>query len=145
LSAGLGSNDIGLDRAQLGGRAIVSFQRVGPRVLMVQPNYDYRANSENAAERRAVEDAFAKSILWGFPVAAEANGRVLIDLSDVIMRDTRNVAGRLGTGYRFDRSRSVVNLEWTKGFPLNSEIDVTSTFISDGGGRGGGAGQQGGR
>ncbi len=145
LSAGLGSNDIGLDRAQLGGRAIVSFQRVGPRVLMVQPNYDYRANSENAAERRAVEDAFAKSILWGFPVAAESNGRVLVDLSDFLMRDTHNVSTRLGTGYRFDRSRSAVNLEWTKGFPQNSEIDVISTFISDGGGRGGGAGQQGGR
>ncbi len=148
LSAGLGSNDIGLDRAQLGDRAIVSFQRVGPRVLMVQPNYDYRAITDNAAERKSVEDAFAKSVWWGFQVAAEADGRVLVDFTDFIMRDTHNVAGRLGTGYRFDRSRSAVNLTDTKGFPQNSEIDVTSSFVSEGGGgRGGGrgGGLQGGR
>ena len=70
LSAGVGSNDIGLDRAQLGGEAVVSFQRVGPRVLIVQPNLDWRANSINDFERKSIEDAFAKSILWGFTVAA---------------------------------------------------------------------------
>lgn len=157
LSAGLGSNDIGLDRALLGGSAIVSFQRVGPRVLMVEPNYDYRANSTNPAERKAVEDAFAKSVHWGFQVAAEGGGRVLVDLSDFLMRDTHNVAARLGAGYRFDRTRSAVHLPDTMAFPKNSEIDLTATYVSDapggGGGRGGGAGaafgaggpQQGGR
>lgn len=149
LSAGVGSNDIGLDRAQLGGDAVVSFQRVGPRVLMVQPNLDWRANSDNPAERKSMEDAFAKSILWGFAVAAESDGRVLIDFSDFIMRDTHNVGPRLG-GHRFDRTRSAVNIDGTKGFPKNTEIDVISTFVSEGappGGRGGGgaAGQIGGR
>ena len=69
LTAGLGSNDIGLDRGQSGPGRVVKFQRIGPRVLMVQPNYTFRANSTNPDERRAVEDAFAKSILWGFTVA----------------------------------------------------------------------------
>ena len=144
LSAGVGSNDIGLDRAQLGGTAVVNFQRVGPRVLMVQPNLDWRANSTNPAERKSMEDAFAKSILWGFAVAGESDGRVLIDLSDFIMRDTHNVGSRLG-GHRFDRTRSAVNVEGTKGFPKNTEIDVISTFVSEGaaaGGRGGGGGGQ---
>jgi hypothetical protein len=151
LSAGLGSNDIGLDRAQLGGTSIVSFQRVGPRVLMVEPNYMYRATSANPAERKAVEDAFAKSTLWGFPVAAENGGRVLVDLSDFVMRDTHSISGRLGAGYRFDRTRSAVHLPGTKGFPKNSEIDITSTFVNEGGGAaaggrgGGGGGLQGGR
>ena len=145
LSAGLGSNDIGLDRALLAGSAIVSFQKVGPRVLMVEPNYDYRANSSNAAERKSVEDAFAKSIHWGFPIAAESGGHVLVDLSDFLMRDSHNVAGRLGAGYRFDRTRSAINMAETVGFPKNSEIDMTATFITDGaggggGGRGGGGG-----
>src|SRR6266849_9543208 len=36
LAAGLGSNDIGLDRGQEGGGRLVSFQRVGPKVLLVQ-------------------------------------------------------------------------------------------------------------
>jgi hypothetical protein len=147
LSAGLGSNDIGLDRAQLGGQKLVRFERVGTKILMVQPNYSYRAVSSNAAERKAVEDAFAKSILWGFTAVAETTGRVLVDLSDFIMRDTHGVVGNLGAGYRFDRTRSAVFMENTKAFPKNSEIDITTTFVSEGGGggRGAGAGQIGGR
>ena len=148
LSAGLGSNDIGLDRAQIGGQKLVRFERVGTKILMVQPNYSYRAISTNAAERKAVEDAFAKSILWGFTAIAETGGRVLVDLSDFIMRDTHGVVGNLGAGYRFDRTRSAVFMENTKAFPKNSEIDVTTTFVSEGGGgggRGAGAGQIGGR
>ena len=46
LPAGLGSNDIGLDRGQLGGERLVRFDRVGPRVLMVQPNQAYRATTD---------------------------------------------------------------------------------------------------
>src|SRR5690606_10792159 len=71
LGAGLGSNDIGLDRGQLMGSKIVKFERVGPRVLLVEPNLRYRSSSDNPAERRAVEDAFARSVLWGFDIAAE--------------------------------------------------------------------------
>ena len=119
---------------------------------MVEPNYDYRANSTNPAERKAVEDAFAKSVHWGFPIAAESGGRVLVDLSDFLMRDTHNVAGRLGAGYRFDRTRSALNMAETAAFPKNSEIDLTATFITDGAGGGGegpggaaGPGLQGGR
>ena len=138
LSAGLGSNDIGLDRALLAGSVIVSFQKVGPRLLMVEPNYDYRAITTNPAERKAVEDAFAKSIHWGFPIAAESGGRALVDLTEFLMRDTHNVAGRLGAGYRFDRTRSAVNMAETQAFPKNTEIDLTATFITEGAGGGGG-------
>ena len=66
-----GSNDIGLDRGQEGGGKLVSFERVGRRVLLVQGNESFRSSSANPAERRSVEDSFAKSILWGFTVAAE--------------------------------------------------------------------------
>src|ERR1019366_3435318 len=82
LAAGLGSNDIGLDRGQEGSGKIVSFERVGPRVLMVQGNENFRSSSANLAERRSVEDSFAKSVLWGFTVAAESDGRVLVDATD---------------------------------------------------------------
>jgi hypothetical protein len=142
LAAGLGSNDIGLDRAQLGGTKVVMFQRVGPRVLMVQPNYEYRATTDNPAERKAVDDAFAKSVIWGFAVAAETSGRLLVDLTDFVMRDAHGVAGRLGAGYRLDRTRSALYLPNTRVFPKNAEIEVTTTFITEGGGggRGGGGG-----
>ncbi|MGH9858540.1 MAG: DUF5118 domain-containing protein, partial [Candidatus Acidiferrales bacterium] len=47
LPAGLGSNDIGLDRGQLGADRIVKFERSGPKILLIQPNYDYRAITDN--------------------------------------------------------------------------------------------------
>ena len=144
LTAGLGSNDIGLDRGQGGQGRVVKFQRIGPRVMMVQPNYTFRANSTNPDERRAVEDAFAKSILWGFAVGAETDGRVLVDATDFFLRDAHNVIPRLRPGnFRVDRTRSAIDLPWTKGFPKNTEVDAILTFANDGaagGGRGGGGG-----
>ena len=139
LAAGLGSNDIGLDRGQAGGGRMVSFQRVGPKVLMVQPNESFRSSSANPAERRSVEDSFAKSVLWGFTVAAESNGHVLVDATDFVLRDGHGAATSLRPGtYRVDRARSAVYMPRTKAFPKNSEIEVTLTFANDsGGGRGG--------
>ena len=139
LTAGLGSNDIGLDRGQSGQGRVVKFQRIGPRVMMVQPNYTFRANSQNPDERRAVEDAFAKSILWGFQVGAETDGRVLVDATDFFLRDVVNAGQRLGN-YRVDRTRSAIDVPWTKGFPKNTEINTILTFSSDGGAAGGGRG-----
>src|SRR5215203_5097959 len=144
LSAGLGSNDIGLDRGQAGQGRVVKFQRIGPRVMMVQPNYTFRANSPNPDERRAVEDAFAKSILWGFAVGAESDGRVLVDATDFFLRDVYNAAARLGN-YRVDRNRSAIDVPRTKGFPKNTEIDTMLTFSSEGGGAAGGGRGGGGR
>ena len=135
LSAGVGSNDIGLDRGQSGGGHLVTFKRVGPKILMEQPNTTYRAISDNPDERRAVEEAFAKSILWGFTVAAETDGRVLVDMTDFLMRDAHGVATRLQpANYRLDRSRSALFMERTKSFPKNTEMDVTLTFTTTGGG-----------
>ena len=71
LPAGVGSNDIGLDRGQLGGARVVRFERSGPKVLLTQSNYEFRAITDNPDERRAVRDSFAESVLWGFDVAAE--------------------------------------------------------------------------
>src|SRR5450759_3321368 len=112
--------------------------------MMVQPNYTFRANSPSLDERRAVEDAFAKSILWGFPVAAETDGRVLVDATDFFLRDAHNVIPRLRPGnFRVDRTRSAIDMPWTRVFPKNTEVDAILTFANDGaagGGRGGGGG-----
>jgi hypothetical protein len=143
LGAGLGSNDIGIDRGQLAGSRIVVFERVGPRVLMVQPNYRYRATGENPAEVRAVRDAFARSVLWGFPVAAASGSRVLVDLTDLLVRDSHDMAPRLRPGsYRFEPSRSSIYLPMTLGFPKNSEAEAELTFVRQpaAGGPGGGGG-----
>src|SRR5437588_7541088 len=87
LPAGIGSNDIGLDRGQLGQSYVVRFERSGPKVLLIASNYGFRANSDDADERRAVKDAFAESTLWGFEVAAEEGGRALVDATNFFLRD----------------------------------------------------------
>jgi hypothetical protein len=143
LSAGLGSNDIGLDRGEGGGGRIVQFQRVGPRVMLVQANQSFRSSSSNVLERKSVEDSFAKSILWGFTIAADSGGRLLVDATDFFLRDMTGAANSLRPGnYRVDRTRSAFYLPNTKNFPKNTEIDVTLTFVNEagGGGRGGGGG-----
>src|SRR3982074_3542471 len=95
LTAGIGSNDIGLDRGQLGGTHVVRFERSGPKVLLVQSNMEYRAVSEDADERRAVRDSFAESALWGFTVAAEEGERALVDATDFFLRDAHGVPAAL--------------------------------------------------
>jgi hypothetical protein len=146
MGAGLGSNDIGIDRGGLMGSRIVTFERTGPRVMMVQPNYEFRSSSTNPAEQRTIRDAFARSILWGFQVAAESdNGRrVLVDMTDFLVRDATNLAPRMGS-YRLDNTRSSLYMPMTMNFPKNTEMEVELTFISQpggapAGGRGGGGG-----
>ncbi|HEV2690011.1 MAG TPA: zinc-dependent metalloprotease, partial [Bryobacteraceae bacterium] len=125
-----------------GAGRLVSFQRIGPRVLLVQHNESFRSSSANPAERRSVQDSFAQSILWGFTVAAETGGRVLVDATDFVLRDGDGAANSLRPGpYRVDRTRSAIYPARTKAFPKNTEIEITLTFASDAaGGRGGGAG-----
>lgn len=135
LSAGVGSNDIGLDRNQLGSDRIVRFVRIGPKVLMMQPNYDYRAISNNPDEARSVAEAFASSTLWGFKVEAEENGKALVDFTPFLLRDAHGVANRLRTArqgsYNVDATRSAIFLERTKNFPKNSEFEAIITFSGD--------------
>lgn len=132
LSAGVGSNDIGLDRNRLGGEHVVKFQRRGPKVLLTEINLGYRAISDNAAERKAVEEAFAQSVLFGFTIIAEENGKALVDATDFFLRDAIDVVGTLrgasqGT-YALDKSRSALYLPRTKAFPQNVEFEATLTF-----------------
>ena len=135
LPAGVGSNPLGLDRGQMGPGAVVRFERVGPRVLLVQPNYRFRAISQDAAERRAVADSFAASVLWGFAVDAAEGGRVLVDATSFFLRDAHGVVARLRNAqqgrYRLEPSRSAVYLPRTRGFPKNTEVEVTLTFVTD--------------
>jgi hypothetical protein len=135
LPAGVGSNDIGLDRGQLGDTRLVRFERSGPRVLMVQPNQAFRAVTSDPDERQDVESSFAQSVLWGFTVAAESDGRVLVDATDFALRDAHGVVPALKRArqgdFRLDATRSAFYLPNLKAFPRNSEIEVTLTFTGD--------------
>lgn len=132
LTAAIGSNDIGLDRNQLGKERIVKFEKRGNKVLLIEQNYFYRARSNHEAERKAVEESFAQSVLWGFVSVAEEGNKVLVDASDFLLQDIHDVVGTLkaqnqGT-YSLDKSRSAFYLSRTKNFPNNSEFEVTLTF-----------------
>ena len=139
LATGLGSNDIGLDRGSTTGSRIVLFERSGPRVLMVQPNYHFRAHTANTAEARTVREAFARSVLWSFPIVAATGSRVLVDYTGFLVRDWPEVAGRLGPGsYRFDAGRSTVYVPGLAAFPRNSELEAELTFVRQPAGGAGG-------
>jgi len=132
LSEGVGSNDIGLDRGKLGGGAVVFFRKAGNKILLIQPNQDYRALTDNLEEKKSIKEAFAKSVLHGFVIKEEKNNTYLVDATSFFMQDTfgvSNTLSRSGEGsYNVDASRSAFNLERTKAFKKNVEFDVLLTF-----------------
>ncbi len=132
LSEGIGSNDIGLDRGQLGNTRVVKFIKAGNKLLLIQPNQYYRAITNNIEEKKSVEQAFAKSILKGFVIKETKNGKYLVDATSFFIRDAHGVMGRLSAKkqgkYTLDRSRSAINLKRTRAFPKNVEFDVMVTF-----------------
>ncbi|NND07028.1 MAG: DUF5117 domain-containing protein [Saprospiraceae bacterium] len=132
LSQGVGNNDLGLDRGQIGGTRIVSFRRSGNKLLLIQPNLRYRAITANELERKSVEEAFAKSVLYGFEILEETQSGYLIDLTDFLMQDTHGVLEVLKVkkqgDYSLDETRSSLNMERTKNFPKNVDFDVLITL-----------------
>jgi len=138
LPTGLGSNPVGLDRGQLGTQRVVRFERVGPKVLLVQPNLEARAVTSNPDERRAVQEAFAPAVVWGFEVAAEREdgSAVLVEATDFVVRDAHGIARRLKNtdqgNYTLDDQRSAPFLDNVKAFPQNTELEARLTFTTDG-------------
>jgi hypothetical protein len=132
LASGLGSNDIGLDRGQLGRRIIVRFERIGPRVFLVVPNLKYRADGAHDAEALTVSDAFADGVEWAFDVAAETRGRVLVDATPFLLRDVHGIQLALDRSnqgkYKLDPDRSALIPEMLKTFPDNTELEASLTF-----------------
>lgn len=135
LPAGVGSNDIGLDRGKMGSAKVIKFQRTGPKVLMLEQNYGYRATSGEKMEVRAVEQSFAQSALWGFDVAAEEGKSVLVDATNFFLRDGYEAASSLARTkqgvFRVDPTRCAFYLPYTKNFPENTEVEVTVTLTGE--------------
>lgn len=132
LPAGVGSNDIGLDRGQIGGSLVVRFERYGPKILLVGPNQNYRAVTSDALERRAVAESFAQSVIWGFTVEAEEGDRVLVDATNFYLRDAHDIPETLTResqgSYSLDASRSAIYPDRTRNFPRNTEVEAVLTF-----------------
>lgn len=135
LSTGIGSNDVGLDRGQLGNEAVVSFKKAGNKLLLVQPNLKYRAETDNVQEKRSVEEAFAKSVIYGFEIKEEKNDKYIIDLTPFLMEDAHGVADQLKRGnhgiFSLDKGKSALYLDRTKAFPKNVEFEALLTFAGE--------------
>lgn len=132
LSQGLGSNDLGLDRGQLGEARIVKFLKAGNKLLLIQPNLAYRAVTDNEPEKRSVEQAFAKSVLFGFPILEKTDIGYLVDLTPFLIQDEHGVAVRLKSrkqgSYTVDKTRSALNMEQTRAFPENVDFEAIITL-----------------
>ncbi len=137
LPAGLGSNDIGLDRGLLGDTRVIRFSKAGRKILMTEANYAFRAQTTELNEKKAVEQSFAQSVLWGFTAEAETGNSVLVDATDFLVRDAMRAANKIKNmqqgAYSFDKTRSAVYLPATKNFPLNTEIETTITLVNSDG------------
>ncbi len=135
LASGLGSNDIGLDRGQIGDGVVVKFIKSGNKILLLQPNQKFRAISDNEFEKKSIEEAFAKSIIFGFPIKEIKDEKHIIDLTPFLLRDAHHVSKRLKDNqqgsYKLDTSRNVLWLEKTKAFPKNVEFESLLTFIGE--------------
>lgn len=133
VRTGLGSNDVGIDRGQLGPTEVFRVRRMADKVLFEVPNLAFRASGTNANEQRAVRESFAPSVLWAGQVMAEnEDGTVLVDVSSLILSDANDVVGTLrGTNQgsaSIDAGKSAIDFENLKSFPKNIEFQALLTF-----------------
>ena len=132
LVTGIGSNDIGFDRGQIGDQRIVKFIRRGDKLLLIQPNQNYRAVTDNELEKKSVAQAFAQSVLYGFKIESETGNKFIIDFSPFLLQDGHGTIDTLANKkegrYVLDLSKSALSLDQTKAFPKNVEFEALLTF-----------------
>ncbi len=134
LTTGIGSNDIGLDRGKLGKQAVVYFYKSGNKVLLMEDNLEFRADTDNELEALSVKEAFAQSVLHGFTIDQKksvAGGPVQIILNDFVLADVYGVTTVLSEKkqgeYSFDKTRSAIYKEGIHAFPKNVELESIIT------------------
>ena len=135
LATGGGNGNLGLDRGQTGGSAVVRLERRGKRLLMTRDNWSVRALGANEATARAASEAFPTSVVASFPIESEANGVLVVDATSFFLTDTYGIAESIrraqGGNARVDANRSWFEPSRTKAFPLNTEIHAVLTFAVD--------------
>ncbi len=149
LGSGVGSTEAFADRSSFGGGWVCRFRRAGMRVLVIQENTSFRAPNGSAELQHSVEYSFPTSVLASLPVEAEQDGTMLVNADALLMRDafdllsqlrrpTRAVGGVMvreqsshAADWRLDKDRSIIDLEHTGSFPLNTEVEALLTFATD--------------
>ncbi len=135
IATGLGDANLGIDRGTIGREQIARFERVGPQVLLVLQNPQFRAVGDSAALARSVHESFPLSTLAAFDLLSEEGGRLLVDATTFALSDLSDVLGTLRGGdqgaFQLDARRSTVFLPRTRAFPRNTEIETSLTFTTD--------------
>lgn len=134
LTSGLGSNPVGLDRGQFGDSRIARFKRVGSRVYLIKRNTKFRASANDAAQRKAVSDSFAPSILWSGETRQSSEQETLVDITPLLLTDAHGCVETLsasGQGsYSLAGDLSFIHAPRCKAFPKNVELEATLTFTN---------------
>jgi len=149
LGSGVGTIEAFADRSSFGSGSVCRFRRVGMRVLVIEENSSFVAPKGSPELQHSVEYSFPTSVLASLPIEAEHDGTVLVDADALLVRDafdllsqlrrpTRAVGGvtireqlSKAADWRLDKDRSVIDLEHTGSFPLNTEVEALLTFASD--------------
>ena len=134
LTAGLGSNPVGLDRGWGEGGRIIVFRQMGDKVIIEEESQRYRASADNPLEARAVKESFARSFLAALPIVKEAGKGTLVDMTAFLTSDSLNLVQYLKDAkqgsFKVAEDRTFVDTDKALAFPDNVEIDVFFTLSS---------------
>lgn len=150
LSSGVGSIQMFADRSTTGKSQLCRLVRSGPKVLVVAENTAFRAEQGSAELKHSVERSFPTSVIAALPIESEKDETLIVNANPLALRDVTGLMEQLrrpsravngvvrqaegpGVQWRFDDQRSTIDMEHTRGFPLNTEIENTLTFTSDAG------------
>ena len=138
LTSGLGSNPVGLDRGWGDSGKIVIFRQRGNKVILEQPNLQYRAQGDNVMEARAVAESFAPSFLASFEIK-DRTGGLLIDMTDFLTSDILGLQQYLKDAeqgsFSVQKDRTLIDTDNVFSFPDNAEFDVFFTLETADAGR----------
>ncbi len=150
LGSGIGSTQMFADRGTTGGSQLCKLVRSGPKVLVIAENTGFRAERGSSELKHSVERSFPTSVIAALPVESEENGVLIVNANPLVLRDVTGLLDQLhrpsrarngviqqteggASNWRLDEQRSSVDMDHTRGFPLNTEIENILTFTSDSG------------
>lgn len=145
VAKGSGSGSVGFEWAGGGEGGVIQFQRVGQKVMVVEKNLKFRASKGEPGIQKGIDASFPDSIIAVLPIVRMDGAKAIVDAAPLVVRDAAGFAaaggrggggGRgpqaveliAGTTWRFDPARSSIYLPHTKGFPKNTEVEVTATY-----------------
>jgi hypothetical protein len=154
LSSGVGSTEMFADRSSVGESQLCRWVRSGPKVLVIAENTRFRAENGSRELRHSVERSFPTSVIAALPIESEQGDRLVVNANPLVVRDATGLLGQLrrpsraingmvrqvaaegAANWRLDEQRSAVDMDHTRAFPLNTEVENILTFAGDSGGRG---------